>query len=143
MAETKNWLDQLKKIDGEIEELKSILKNEAGRYAGMLTAINETLENRERRRIEIMAAIEKIDDPIQRAILYGVHMNGKSLQEIRAEINYSESHTYRLYKQAVDAVTIAQCGQGDKIDIKDDKQPTQKQKRNTGVKKGNIDNDKL
>lgn len=74
---------EIDKIDHKIAELT----------ADNLTAIQE-----------VSKAIDTLDDDLEKTILYGYLLAGRSMAAIAEDIHYSRQHTYRIYKQGIKGI---------------------------------------
>lgn len=54
---------------------------------------------------EVSEAIDALDDDLEKTILYGYLLAGRSMTAISNDIHYSRQHTYRIYQQAIKHVT--------------------------------------
>lgn len=54
---------------------------------------------------EVSNAIDQLDDELEKTILYGYLLAGRSMVSISNDIHYSRQHTYRIYQQAIKHVT--------------------------------------
>lgn len=108
MEDIKTWLESYRKIETEVREYERIITKEAGRYVGILDAMQAHRDELEKRAEAIKTAINNITDPTQRTLLRGVYLEGKTAQQMAPVIGYSEIHTYRILKQALEMIEATQ-----------------------------------
>ncbi|SEA49813.1 hypothetical protein SAMN04515656_11218 [Eubacterium aggregans] len=56
--------------------------------------------------IAIMDSIETLEDPMEQLVIKQKFINGKSLEEIAAETNYSYTQTHRYYERGIRNIEI-------------------------------------
>ena len=54
---------------------------------------------------EVSDAIDTLDDDLEKVVLYGYLLAGRSMAAIAEDIHYSRQHTYRIYQQGLKHVT--------------------------------------
>ena len=82
------------KVSEIVAEIDKIDRKIAELIADNLTAIREVSD-----------AIDELDDDLEKAVLYGYLLAGKSMAAIAEDIHYTRQHTYRIYQKGLKHVT--------------------------------------
>lgn len=100
--EKKEYLSLYRKQKSKIDRLKEITEIQPEQKEEYLAQIKQC----EMLRDDIERKIEAVDGGVLSELLYWKYICGKPLLEVSFHINYSERHTQRLHKKALEKFMI-------------------------------------
>ena len=100
--EKKKYLSLYREQKLKIDRLKEMMEIHPEQSEQYLTQIR----NAEMLKNEIERKIEAVDGGVLSELLYWKYICGRSLPDVSCHINYSERHTDRLHKKALEKFTI-------------------------------------
>lgn len=92
-------LENLMQYDREIAELRKTIRNEKQNVDVLSERINELVENRYNRKIDILIRISGLEKAVHRKVLIGKYINRKTRVRLSHEIHYSLSMTYKIIEE--------------------------------------------
>ena len=87
-------------LDAEIRELSKSIEKEKAAVDSYIRRLDRSIELLKIQKAQIEDAIDRLPNPLHRTVLRAKYINGESVVSLAQHINYSESRTYDLIKEA-------------------------------------------
>lgn len=100
--EKRKYLNSYLIQQAKINRLKEMINNNPNQKRKYIAEINSA----EKLRNDIENAINSLEEPVLRELLYQKYVLGKTMEEVSYIINYSLRHSVRLHSKALDKINI-------------------------------------